>query len=93
MRVWIDGDGSIEIGTTGYLVETVVAGSSSWRLYDRPVKGWCGVGKVMRRNKTRDRVQILRLHGDKRDAFLRDDGHPELAPARRSAVTEAEGAA
>ena len=48
--------------------------------------GWCGVGKVMRRNKARDRVQILQLHGYKRDAFLRDDGHPELA-RRTSAGT------
>ena len=90
MRVWIDSD--IKPGTIGYLVETWVAGRTSWSLHDRPVKGWCGVGKVMRRNKTRNRVQILQLHRDQRDAFLRDDGHPELVP-RRSAKTEAEGAA
>ena len=91
MRVWIDSD--IKIGTIGYLVETLVAGNTSWSLHDRPVKGWYGVGKVMRRNKTRDRVQILQLHGDQRDAFLRGDGHPELVAVRRSAVTDAEGAA
>lgn len=91
MRVWIDGD--IKVGTIGYLVETVVAGRSSWSLHDRPVQRWRGVGKVMRRNKTRDRVQVLQLRGDKRDAFLRNDGHAEMAPARRSALTEAEGAA
>jgi hypothetical protein len=90
MRVWIDSD--IKPGTIGYLVETLVAGRTSWSLHDRPVKGWRGVGRVMRRNKTRNRVQILQLHGDERDAFLRDDGHPELV-ARRSAKTEAEGAA
>jgi len=91
MRVWIDDD--VKVGTIGYLVETLVAGRTSWSLHDRPVKGWCGVGKVMRRNKTRDRVQVLQLHGDKRDGFLRDDGHPELVPARRPAQTEAEGTA
>jgi hypothetical protein len=80
MRVWIDGD--IKIGTIGYLVETVAAGETSWSLHERPVKGWRGVGKVVRRNKTRDRAQVLQLHGDERDAFLRDDGHPELVPAR-----------
>jgi len=91
MRVWIDSD--IKPGTIGYLVETWVAGRTSWSLHDRPVKGWRGVGRVVRRNKTKDRVQILQLHGDERDAFLRDDGHPELVTGRRSAVTDAEGAA
>ena len=91
MRVWIDSD--VKVGTIGYLVETVVEGRRSWSLSDRPVKGWRGVGKAMRRHKTRNRVQILQLHGDMRDQFLRDDGHPELAPARRPAVTEAEGVA
>lgn len=76
MRVWIDGD--VCIGTIGYLVGTVGAGSTSWRLHDQPVKGWCGVGKAMRRNKERNRVQVLQLHGDERDAFLRENGHPEL---------------
>jgi hypothetical protein len=90
MRVWINGD--IKIGTIGYLVETVVEGRTSWSLHDRPVKGWCGVGKVMRRSKTRERAQILRLHRDKRDAFLLDDGHPELVPARRVAESDVEGA-
>ena len=91
MRVWIDSD--VAIGTIGYLVERVVAGGTSWTLHAEPVKGWRGVGKVMRRNKTRNRVQVLQLHRDKRDAFLRDDGHPELVPARRSVATETEGAA
>ncbi len=91
MRVWIDGD--TKIGTIGYLVESLVAGRTSWSLHDRPVKGWCGVAKVMRRNKTRDRVQVLQLHGGKRDAFLRDDGHPELVAGRRALVTYADGAA
>ena len=81
-----------KVGTVGYLVEKVVLGRSSWALHDRPVTGWCGVGKVMHRNKTRDRAQVLELHGDKRDAFLRDDGHPEFVRARRSAEIEAVGA-
>ena len=91
MRVWIDSD--IKIGTIGYLLETVVAGTASWSLHDRPVQGWCGVGKVVRRNKTRDRVQVLQLHRDRRNAFLLEDGHPELVPGRRSAVTDAKGEA
>ena len=91
MRVWIDGD--IKVGSIGYLVETMVAGKTSWSLHDRPVKGWRGVGKVMRRNKTRDRVQILQLHGAERDAFLRNDGHPELVVGRRSEKRAQVGAA
>jgi hypothetical protein len=91
MRVWIDGD--IKIGTVGYLVETVTAGETSWSLHDRPVKGWRGVGKVMRRNKTRDRAQIRLLHGRERDAFLQDDGHPEPMAPRRAAEVDADNGA
>jgi len=83
MRVWIDSD--IKIGTFGYLVESVAAGESSWSLHDLPVKGWRGVGKVVRRNKAGDRAQILLLHGRERDAFLRRDGNPDLVVPRRAA--------
>jgi hypothetical protein len=30
-----------------------------------------------------NRVQIRELQRDERDAFLREDGHPELIPGRR----------
>jgi hypothetical protein len=82
MRVWIDGD--IKIGTFGYLVESVATGESSWSLHDRPVKGWRGVGKVVRRNKAGDRAQILLLQGRERDAFLRRDANPDLVVPRRA---------
>jgi hypothetical protein len=71
MRRWIDG-GDIKIGTIGYLVETNVAGKTSWSLHAQPVKGWFGVGKVVRRNRTGDRAEVRRLHGAERDAFLRE---------------------
>jgi hypothetical protein len=85
MRVWIDGDGSIEIGTTGYLVETVAAGKSTWSLHDRPMNAG-RVGRVVALGKGRrsKRAQILELHREERDAFLREDGHPELIPGRRT---------
>jgi hypothetical protein len=91
MRVWIDGDQ--KIGTIGYLAETISAGETSWSLHDRPVRGWRGVGRVVRRNKTRDRAQVLQLRGDECDDFLRSDGHAELVPPRRLARVDAEGAA
>ena len=91
MRVWIDGD--IQVGTIGYLVETMVAGRAAWSLHDRPVTGWCAVGKVMRRNKARDRVQILHLHRGARDAFLRDNGHAERVSGASGAGDRAGGAA
>ncbi len=91
MRVWIDGD--IKIGTIGYLDEAVTAGEAKWSLHEQPVKSWRGVGKVVRRNKTRDRVQVLVLHGRERDSFLRNNGHPELVRSRRLAEVDADGAA
>jgi hypothetical protein len=70
MRRWIAGDDSITIGTIGYLVETTVAGRTSWSLHERPVPGWFGAGKLVRRNKTRSRVEVLQLHGAQLYAFL-----------------------
>jgi hypothetical protein len=88
MRVWIDGDGSIAIGTIGYLIERVAAGTRLWSFHDRPVMGG-RVGRVVALGKGRrsTRVQIQELHRKERDAFLREDGHPELIPGRpRTAV-------
>ena len=72
MRRWIAGGDDIKIGTLGYLVETTSAGKTSWTLHEQPVPGWFGVGKVVRRNKTRSRVEVLQLHGGERDAFLQE---------------------
>lgn len=79
MRVWIDGDGSIQIGTTGYLLETVVAGRSAWTFHDRPVKGG-RVGRVVALGKGHrsNRVQIRELQGicDIGDRIVSVDGRP-----------------
>jgi hypothetical protein len=90
MRVWIDGDGSIEIGTIGYLLETAAAGKSTWSLHDQPVKGG-RVGRVVALGKGRrsKRAQIRELHREERDAFLRADGHPELIRGGRTGAVAA----
>jgi hypothetical protein len=72
MRRWIAGGEDIKVGTIGYLVETTLTGKTLWSLHEQPVAGWFGVGKVVRRNKTRSRVEVLQLHGAERDAFLQE---------------------
>jgi hypothetical protein len=72
MRKWIARRDDIEIGTVGYLVATTAAGQTTWTLHAAPVKGWFGVGKVVRLNKTRSRAEVLQLHRAARDAFLQE---------------------